>query len=296
MSRNDRHRENFVINRLHLQMDQREARTVKTSKIKGVFLALLCVCFLLSGCGEAASSDTVPQPSDTTSQPQESPEGEEPSSDAATQSGSETSVDVNVEPPLSGQDLQMPAPDFLPEDLQLLYRRACKMMIIRIGTYAIDVTDYFPCDTPDTSLTYWDQLTIDGKSYAPALNHYQSWELFYSTLDSIFTKDFMENSYLASGNTVYFRPVEGRLYYLPTERGFAPGYEQDTTKMDFVLLQETPDRIDIQVTVTYAVGETANPAFRQAWLDGLVSNTETYTISLQREERGWRFSQFDVPF
>lgn len=283
---------------------------VKTSKIKMFLLALLSAC-LLAGCGEGASSGMAPQPSDSASLSGEPSEGETPSSGAgpaspssdvagqsepSPESESTLSADMEQEPPLSEQDLQVPAPDFLTEEQQLLYRRAYKMMIIRIGTYAIDVTDYFPCDTPDTSLTYWDQLTLDGKSYAPALNHYQSWDLFYSTLDSIFTEDFLENTYLSSEETVYFRPVEGRLYYLPTERGYDPAYSQDTTKMDFVLLQQSPDQIDIQVTATYAVDETGNPAFRQAWLDGLVSNTETYTISLQRQENGWRFSQFDVPF
>ena len=269
--------------------------TVKTSKGKGLLLALLCAG-LLAGCGDAAFSTATIQPSDTASLSQEASQAEETSSDTAAQSGEETSAEAELEPPLSEQDLQVPAPDFLPEDLQRLYRRAYKMMIIRIGTYAIDSTEYFPCDTPDTSLTYWDQLTIDGKNYAPALNHYQSWDLFYNTLDSIFTKDFVENGYLASDETVYFRPVEGRLYYLPTERGTHPGFSQDTTQMDFALLQETQDTMDIQVTATYAVDETGNQAFRQAWLDGLVSNTETYTISLRREENGWRFSEFDVPF
>lgn len=274
---------------------------MRTGKKMGALAALLCVC-LLAGCSEAASPAAAPLPSDTASLSQEEPEAEVPSSDTAPQSEPSPKpenippADTAQEPPLSQQDLQVPAPDFLPEDLQLLYRRAYKMLIIRIGTYAIDATDYFPCDTPDTSLTYWDQLTIDGKSYAPALNYYQSWDLFYSTLDSIFTKEFLDTSYLSSDGTVYFRPVDGRLYYLPTERGFAPGYEQETTQMDFVLLNKTPDQIDIQVNVTYAVDENSNQAFRQAWLDGLVSNTETYTISLQSGENGWRFSQFDVPF
>ena len=255
---------------------------MKTSKGKGLLLALLCAG-LLAGCGDAASSTATIQPSDTASLSQEASRAEEPSSDTAAQSGEETSAEAELEPPLSEQDLQVPAP-------------AYKMMILRIGTYAIDSTEYFPCDTPDTSLTYWDQLTLDGKNYAPALNHYQSWDLFYNTLDSIFTKDFVETGYLASDQTVYFRPVEGRLYYLPTERGTHPGFSQDTTQMDFALLQETQDTMDIQVTATYAVDETGNQAFRQAWLDGLVSNTETYTISLRREENVWRFSEFDVPF
>lgn len=188
---------------------------MKTSKGKGLLLALLSIC-LLAGCGDAASSTAAPRPSDTASLSQEASEAEEPSSETAAQSGYETSADEDLEPLLSEQDLQVPVPDFLPGNLQMLYRRAYKMMIVRIGTYAIDSTEYFPCDTPDTSLTYWDQLTIDGKHYAPALNHYQSRERFYATLDSIFTNDFVENSYLASGEIVYFRPVEGRLYYLPT--------------------------------------------------------------------------------
>lgn len=271
--------------------------TVRTGKKMGALAALLCVC-LLAGCGDASSSAAAPQPSDTVSLSQEAPSTDAaPQSEPSPEPENTPSADAAQEPPLSQQDLQVPAPDFLPEDLQLLYRCAYKMMIIRIGTYAIDATNFFPCDTPDTSRTYWDQLTIDGKSYAPALNHYQSWDLFYSTLDSIFTKEFLETSYLSSKKgTILFRPVDGRLYYLPTERGYGPGYEQETTQMDFVLLNKTPDQIDIQVNVTYAVDENANQAFRQAWLDGLISNTDSYTISLRQQENGWRFSQFDVPF
>lgn len=233
----------------------------------------------------SSSENSVSESSNTVPQSQSPPESE-----------GEMSIDVNLEPPLSEQDLKMPTPDFLTEEQQLLFRRAYKMMITRIGTYAIDSTEYFPCDTPDTVRTYEDQLIIDGNSYAPALNHYQSWDLFYKTLDSIFTEDFLENEYLSSEGTIYFRPVEGRLYYLPTERGFSAGFSQDTTQMDFVLLQETPSQIDIQVTATYAVDETGSQAFRQAWLDGLVSKTKTYTITLKQENGGWRFSQFDVPF
>lgn len=290
-------------------------------KVNAILSVALCGC-LLSGCNNYMSSDKTPSQSDASSFSSESSShsssesvdssdtevpssitsnvSESSSTDFPSQSSSESestpSVDIKLEPPLSERDLQVPAPDFLPEDLQLLYRRAYKMMIIRIGTYAIDVTDYFPCDTPDTSLTYWDQLTLDGHSYAPALNHFQSWDLFYNTLDSIFTKEFLETDYLSSGETVFFRPVEGRLYYLPTERGTSAGYDQDTTKMEFVLLDESPDQIDIQVTATYAVDETGSQAFRQAWLDGLVSNTKNYTITMQQTAEGWRFSRFDVPF
>ena len=281
-------------------------------KLRRLALTGLLAACLLAGCGApaqeapASSAALLPTPAAgsaaadssapaATAAPSPTAPPEAPDTESAAAQG-ESTTDEPTEPPLSEQDLQVPAPDFLPEDLQLLYRRAYKMMIIRIGTYAIDVTDYFPCDTPDTSLTYWDQLTLDGYSYAPALNHFQSWDLFYNTLDSIFTKEFLETEYLSSGETVFFRPVEGRLYYLPTERGTSAGYDQDTTKMEFVLLDESPDKIDIQVTATYAVDETGSQAFRQAWLDGLVSNTKTYTISLLHEERGWRFSQFDVPF
>lgn len=281
-------------------------------KLRCLALTGLLAACLLAGCGapaqESPASSAAPSPTPAagsaavdssvpaaTAAPSPTAPPEAPDTESAAAQG-ESTTDEPTEPPLSEQDLQVPAPDFLPEDLQLLYRRAYKMMVVRIGTYAIDVTDYFPCDTPDTSLTYWDQLTLDGHSYAPALNHFQSWDLFYNTLDSIFTKEFLETDYLSSGETVFFRPVEGRLYYLPTERGTSAGYDQDTTKMDFVLLNESPDQIDIQVTATYAVDETGSQAFRQAWLDGLVSNTKTYTISLLHEERGWRFSQFDVPF
>lgn len=287
-----------------------------------VVLSVAFCALLLAGCGDTASSDESPSlpeagsfsaetstvPSAESAEPSEvevpsssntnasEASGADLASRPSPESESETPVDGDREPPLSERDLRVPAPDFLTGEQQLLYRRAYKMMIVRIGTYAIDSTDYFPCDAPDTTRTYDDQLTLDGRPYVPALNHYQSWDLFYNTLESIFTEDFLESDYLSAGETAYFRPVEGRLYYLPTERGTSAGYDQDTTKMEFALLDESPDQIDIQVTATYAVDETGSQAFRQAWLDGLVSNTKNYTITMQQTEEGWRFSRFDVPF
>ena len=140
---------------------------MRTGKKMGALAALLCVC-LLAGCGDAPSSAAAPQPSDTAGLSQKAPSTDAaPQSEPSPEPENTPSTDAAQEPPLSQQDLQVPAPDFLPEDLQLLYRRAYKMMIIRIGTYAIDATNFFPCDTPDTSLTYWDQLTIDGNPTHP---------------------------------------------------------------------------------------------------------------------------------
>lgn len=86
------------------------------------------------------------------------------------------------------------------------------------------------------------------------------------------------------------------MYYISTERGFDPGYNQDSTLMDFSLQEDTADRIVIQVTATYAIDESSNQAFRQAVLDGLISNTKNYSITLVQSDDGWRFSQFDVPY
>lgn len=285
---------------------------------KAVLSVALCAC-LLSGCGEASSpAQALPPQGGETSvssaadsvRTDDSAAAQGNSSDVdaisnppAADSGGEASqsagaqpTDANPEPPLSEADRQTPAPDFLTEEQQLLYRRAYKMMLIRVGTYVIDSTDFFPYDAPDTSLTDEDSVVLDGFSYAPALHRYQSWDLFYDTLKSIFTEEFLQESYICSDGYTYFRPVDGRMYYLPAERGYSSGYALDTTKMEFALLKRGPDQIDIQVTATYATDETGSQAFRQAWLEGLVSNTKTYTITLQRERNGWRFSQFDVPF
>ncbi len=104
--------------------------------------------------------------------------------------GSTQTSDIKDEPYLSSQDLQVPVPDFLTDEQKLLYLRAYKMMLIRIGTYAIDDTQYFPCDNPDTTRTYTDTISVDGYEYTPALNHYRQWDSFYSTLRSIFYREF----------------------------------------------------------------------------------------------------------
>lgn len=286
--------------------------------IAKVVLPITLSAFLLTGCQlppAAVSSSSLSQPFTVTAPATAFPTPEEPVSsastvenpqdvasesessniDASTASGSASS-DIKDEPYLSSQDLQVPVPDFLTDEQKLLYLRAYKMMLIRIGTYAIDDTQYFPCDNPDTTRTYTDTISVDGYEYTPALNHYRQWNSFYSTLRGIFTESFLDSDYLSSDGVTYFRPIEGNMYYISTERGFDPGYNQDSTLMDFSLREDTPDKIVIQVTATYAIDESSSQAFRQAVLDGLISNTKNYSIALVRGDDGWRFSQFDVPY
>ena len=201
-----------------------------------------------------------------------------------------------LEPPLSEQDLQVPVPEFLTAEQQMVYQRAYKMMLVRAGTYLIDDTQYFPCESPDAGRTQTDTVTVDGYDYTPALNRYRNWDMFYAALRDIFTRDFLDDSYLASDGYCLFRPIDGRMYYLPTERGFAAGYNQVTTTMTFTKLEETDEKIVIRVTAVYATDDTGSQAFRQAVQDGLVSDTSTYTITMVREVGGWRFAQFEVPF
>ena len=285
--------------------------------IAKVVLPITLSAFLLAGCQSpsiSVSSSSLSQPSTVTptataspmpekpasstptvENPQDTSESESSNIDDSTASGSASS-DIKDEPYLSSQDLQVPVPDFLTDEQNLLYLRAYKMMLIRIGTYAIDDTQYFPCDNPDTTRTYTDTISVDGYEYTPALNHYRQWDSFYSTLRGIFTEGFLDSDYLSFDGVTYFRPIEGNMYYISTERGFDPGYNQDSTSMDFTLQEETPDKIVIQVTATYAIDESSSQAFRQAVLDGLISNTKNYSITLVRSDDGWRFSQFNVPY
>jgi hypothetical protein len=285
--------------------------------IAKVVLPITLSAFLLAGCQSpsiSVSSSSLSQPSTVTptataspmpekpasstptvENPQDTSESESSNIDDSTASGSASS-DIKDEPYLSSQDLQVPVPDFLTDEQKLLYLRAYKMMLIRIGTYAIDDTQYFPCDNPDTTRTYTDTISVDGYEYTPALNHYRQWDSFYSTLRGIFTEGFLDSDYLSFDGVTYFRPIEGNMYYISTERGFDPGYNQDSTSMDFTLQEETPDKIVIQVTTTYAIDESSSQAFRQAVLDGLISNTKNYSITLVRSDDGWRFSQFNVPY
>ena len=284
--------------------------------IAKVVLPITLSAFLLTGCQSPSTSVSSPSLSQPSSAPpattspmpekaasstptvensQDTSESESSNIDASTASGSASS-DIKDEPYLSSQDLQVPVPAFLTDEQKLLYLRAYKMMLIRIGTYAIDDTQYFPCDNPDTTRTYTDTISVDGYEYTPALNHYRQWDSFYSTLRSIFTESFLDSDYLSSDGVTYFRSIEGNMYYISTERGFDPGYNQYSTLMDFSLQEDTADRIVIQVTATYAIDESSNQAFRQAVLDGLISNTKNYSITLVRSDDGWRFSQFDVPY
>lgn len=285
--------------------------------IAKVVLPITLSAFLLAGCQSpsiSVSSSSLSQPSTVTptataspmpekpasstptvENPQDTSESESSNIDDSTASGSASS-DIKDEPYLSSQDLQVPVPDFLTDEQKLLYLCAYKMMLIRIGTYAIDDTQYFPCDNPDTTRTYTDTISVDGYEYTPALNHYRQWDSFYSTLRGIFTEGFLDSDYLSFDGVTYFRPIEGNMYYISTERGFDPGYNQDSTSMDFTLQEETPDKIVIQVTATYAIDESSSQAFRQAVLDGLISNTKNYSITLVRSDDGWRFSQFNVPY
>ncbi len=260
---------------------------MKYSYGKIVLMAVWCAVFL-AGCtiGTTPAGSTSQSEGNASSVSSSEPLKEE----------TENADQASLEPPLSEKDKQVPVPAFLTEEQQLLYLRAYKMELIRIGTYVIDDPDRFPCETPDTSKTYQESVVLGGQEYHPALNRYQSWDLFYDTLQSIFTEDYLENSYLSSDGVLYFCSVDGQMYYLSTERGYDPRYDQDTTAMDFTLLNETPDQIDIQVTATYAVDEQASPVVQEGFKQGLFTDTYTYEISLERGEDGWRFSRFGVPF
>ena len=200
------------------------------------------------------------------------------------------------EPPLTEQDAQIPTPDFLTEEQKQLYLRAYKMMLVRAGTYIIDDMQVFPCDTPDTTRTQADTVTLDGCDYTPALHRYRNWDFFYATLRDIFTKGFLADTYLSSDGFCYFRSVDGDMYYLLTERGMAAGYDLATTTMTFTKQEETDEKIVIGVTAVYATDDSGSQAFRQAVQDGLISDTTSYTITLVREVGGWRFASFDVPY
>ena len=168
-------------------------------------------------------------------------------------------------------------------------------MLVRAGTYLIDDTQYSPREPGR-------RPHADGYCHCRRVRLHAraeplpEWDMFYAALRDIFTRDFLDDSYLASDGYCLFRPIDGRMYYLPTERGFAAGYNQVTTTMTFTKLEETDEKIVIRVTAVYATDDTGSQAFRQAVQDGLVSDTSTYTITMVREVGGWRFAQFEVPF
>lgn len=151
-------------------------------------------------------------------------------------------------------------------------------MLVRAGTYLIDDTQYFPCESPDAGRTQTDTVTVDGYDYTPALNRYRNWDMFYAALRDIFTRDFLDDSYLASDGYCLFRPIDGRMYYLPTERGFAAGYNQVTTTMTFTKLEETDEKIAIRVTASMPQTiPAARPSARLCRMD--LSRTQAPTPS-----------------
>lgn len=265
---------------------------MKRTFIKAVLAVFLCGC-VLAGCSSQTHTEaesTASPVAEPTTQPTPVPTPE------ATPEEPDLEAQIAMSPPLSQQELKVPVPDFLPEELQQLYLRAYKMYWVHVGTYAIDSPELFPADFPDTSKTDQNEMEIEGEIYHPAVNYFQNWDLFYGTLQDIFTQELLENEYLTSNGMVYFRPVEGQLYYMATERGMDPLYNEDTTVMEFALLSQTDTEIRIQVTARYAVDERASPAMQEAFAQGLVSDARTYEITLERGAVGWRFSAFDVPF
>lgn len=181
---------------------------MKQKCIKAVLAVFLCSC-LLAGCSSQTHTEAEPTASPAAETAVQSTAAPVPE---AAPEELDLEDQIALSPPMSQQDLEVPVPDFLPEELQQLYLRAYKMYWIRVGTYAIDSPDLFPTDTPDTTKTYQDEVEIEEEIYHPAVNYFQNWNLFYGTLQDIFTQELLENEYLTSNGMVYFRPVEGRLY------------------------------------------------------------------------------------
>lgn len=190
-------------------------------------------------------------------------------------------------------DDNVPVPDFLDADQQLLYRQATTLYTALFGpnTESID-TWPGPVELPRT-----DAVQVDGESYLPAIGLFANWDDLETAVLSVFTQEFWDShNRLQHNDGSYYNiytNVDGRTCYIPMARG------NYGTNLNFPDTYHLPRMTDTEISFVL-VGYYSKP-----WpLEGesyeerdarLADHWETYggyPMKLVLTENGWRFDEF----
>ena len=209
---------------------------------KWTFLPLLLCLALLAGCtgtpGAAGTDAPAPAATETAGPVLPTAEPAPALSDR--------------EPPLTDYEQARPAPEFLDEEQQDLYRRAGSVYTHLFGgmTNEVEYSDTFPLGTYPNGPA---ETFEDGEyTYVYSRGRYRNWADFEALVSGVFTEAFFDGKNDAGGGYPIFREKDGRLCFLDLGRGTGDCrnfHFPDT----FELLYQSEDEISFYVVGSYSL-------------------------------------------
>ena len=202
--------------------------------------------------------------------------------------GSEVIYPADQPPTLSS-----PAPDFLNEEQQLLYRRAHDLYgCFNLSSSGFDMRYPDPVggviDPPENL----PQVEKGGYFYTQAYGRYKTWADFERLALSLFTRDFFEK---LNSDPPQYVEQDGLLYHLYGDRGSNISRTNDPDT--FELVSRTDSRIEFTVTgyywdwEKYSDEELVNLPETDSW-----DSTQSFPIVLEQTAEGWLFSYFQYTY
>ena len=188
-------------------------------------------------------------------------------------------------------DNDVPVPDFLDADQQLLYRQA---YVLYRELFSGDTWSIGEWPGP---IDYPRDAVIELDEYIPLNGRYAKWEDFEAAVLSVFTEEFWnaKNRWQANDGTYYpiFKNVDGRTWCVPATKvcvGANP-YFPDT----FHLPTQTDTEISFVLVGHYSEGHPLEGESFEERDARLAANWEEYIgypMKLVLTEHGWRFDEF----
>lgn len=236
-------------------------------------LSLLLFAAMLTGCtqdgkedsssdGDASTASEKMVSAETVESENPEMDGESSVPDVPPEAEGE-GAEANRLVPQLDKDVEIPTPDFLTEDQQLLYKAAYRMYYHYSMSVGFD---------PDP-----DQTLVGENGWTYHLNRaFSSYSEYRAVLNKVFTEDYAA---FLNENELYIADENGRLYSSLGEREGRETYVGST----FELVSQSEDEITFHLIGHYNEGEANGEGGETAY---------SYPIHMVRTEDGWRFANF----
>lgn len=194
--------------------------------------------------------------------------------------------DVTLEPPLSDKYLSLPVPDFLSEDLQLLYRKAYVLYKSFGFSNLIEFSD------SKIGYKYEPYRPNNDEYLISPYGRYNNYAHFELLIKSIFTSDYWDK---LNSNLIY-KNCDGFLCYIDTG---PPGSITRNWRFEdtFELISQTDTKIEFYVigyySYRYFINEQESEEQRELRLSSNYEYIEKHPVTFILTENGWRVDYFE---
>lgn len=201
-----------------------------------------------------------------------------------------------LEPPLNDKEINMPVPEFLNEEQQLLYRRAYSVY------YAISWNSIL-IDYPDFVKDYkFEPIRpkFDGYLISP-YGRYTKYTDFEKLIKSVFTDEFWNqvNNRKDNKGEIYqrFKNCDGSLCYIEYERGGSLSRNRNFEDT-FELISSSDEKIEFYVigyySYRYFINDNETEEQRYNRLKSNYEYIEKHPVRFVLTENGWRVDYFEM--